>query len=221
MFLGAFAVETETFLRRASNISDQGIDAFEEEFSEMEKKLREVERILNSTNVTPADLQQLRDRIDELRSNLTQSNDALSDLDASLTDSEGRIETASNQLEIVKQRVEEVKMKAQDLRDNVTNILSLDPKGAFSLTLDAQNKSRRAEAEVAFAGRVVDESAMTRAEVEQLLSDRRNAFDEVYGDNRQRMDDLQDDLEQMKDDIQNLNRMVRAELRVRLLMTSQ
>ena len=62
------AVETETFLRIASNISDQGIDAFDKEFSEMEEKLREVERIVNGTNVTPQDLQQLRDRIDELRS---------------------------------------------------------------------------------------------------------------------------------------------------------
>ena len=34
----------------------------------MEEKLREVERIVNGTNVTPQDLQQLRDRIDELRS---------------------------------------------------------------------------------------------------------------------------------------------------------
>ena len=55
-------------MRIASNISDQGIDAFDKEFSEMEEKLREVERIVNGTSVTPQDLQQLRDRIDELRS---------------------------------------------------------------------------------------------------------------------------------------------------------
>ena len=149
-----------------------------------------------------------------LRSNLTSSNDALTDLDATLTDSEGRIETTSNQLQIVKERVEEVKRKAEDLRNNVTNILSLDPKGAFSLTLDAQQRSRDAEAEVAAALRVVDQSEQTREAVEQLLRERRDDFDDTYGDNRQRLDDVQNELENMKDSVQTLNRMVRTSIKV-------
>ena len=55
--------------RRADQITiDGGLSAFEKEFAEMERKLREVERILNGTNITPGDLQDIRDKIDQLRS---------------------------------------------------------------------------------------------------------------------------------------------------------
>ena len=54
--------------QRADQITiDGGLSAFEKEFAEMERKLREVERILNGTNITPGDLQDIRDKIDQLR----------------------------------------------------------------------------------------------------------------------------------------------------------
>ena len=63
------ADKTNNMSRRADQITiDGGLSAFEKEFAEMERKLREVERILNGTNITPGDLQDIRDKIDQLRS---------------------------------------------------------------------------------------------------------------------------------------------------------
>ena len=60
--------KTNNLTARADQITvEGGLSAFEKEFRDMEAKLREVETILNGTDVTPVDLQEIRDKIDQLR----------------------------------------------------------------------------------------------------------------------------------------------------------
>ena len=56
--------KTNNLTARADQITvEGGLSAFEKEFRDMEAKLREVETILNGTDVTPVDLQEIRDKI--------------------------------------------------------------------------------------------------------------------------------------------------------------
>ncbi|XP_013782951.1 laminin subunit beta-1-like [Limulus polyphemus] len=194
---------------QAKNIKDTGTTgAYTDEFSEMEKKLDEVREILDSANVTGADIDELQKLIDELKMNLTNSKVELKDVENHLKNTTDRIYDANLALSDLRRRAGDLTSDAKDLKDNATALQEANVEGAFNITKDAQRRSRAAEGQVKDATPLIYDSERQRRRTENLLEQAQGGYNKSYEENEAALNDIADQLDRLEGGITDINNMV-------------
>ncbi|KAK2178481.1 hypothetical protein NP493_542g02038 [Ridgeia piscesae] len=201
--------QTNRLIQEGSEIKIGGVKGiFEAEFRSMEDKLDEVRRILAGTNVTQHDLDRLQDSLNNIRKNLTDSNVQLDTVNKEVIDTSDRIETANNRIEAIRRNVDKLKMTAEELKRNATRIREMDIIGAYNSTLESERRSKAAQWKVDSTTAVLDESVTVREQVDLVIEQQRDGFDERYEENEAQLTTLSGEISTLDGRIVDLNEMV-------------
>ncbi|XP_071081967.1 laminin subunit beta-1-like [Haliotis cracherodii] len=201
--------QTHSLVETGNNISVTGaIKAFDDEFKHMQNNIDEIRRILSTANVTRVDVQDIQNMLDTIRRNLTESNKALNNVDRELSNTTARVQSGNNQIAILQRRVEDLKNLAEELRGNATDIQARDVEGAFNITREAERRSREAQRKVDETQRTVVDSKRTRQQVDALIDQRRDDFNNRLKENKASLDELDGKVSTLGGRLSNLNEQV-------------
>ncbi|XP_063445068.1 laminin subunit beta-1-like [Mytilus trossulus] len=203
------SAQTTDLIKRAVDIKATGVEsAFNKEFQQMEENLDEIRQIVRNANISSEDIRDLDSMLKSLRQLLSDEFRRLNNTESQFNARMDDIRKGNNDILSLKQRVEELKKKADDLRRNATDIQARDVEGAFNITKEAQQKSRMAQSKVDGTQGMLNESMKTRAEVEKMLEEKRNAFNQKIQENEAELNEIDDKVSSLGSRIADLNEMV-------------
>ncbi|XP_063411226.1 laminin subunit beta-1-like [Mytilus trossulus] len=203
------SAQTTDLIKSAVDIKATGVEsAFNKEFQQMEENLDEIRQIVRNANISSEDIRNLDSLLKSLRQLLSDEFRRLNNTESQFNARMDDIRKGNNDILSLKQRVEELKKKADDLRRNATDIQARDVEGAFNITKEAQQKSRMAQSKVDGTQGMLNESMKTRAEVEKMLEEKRNAFNQKIQENEAELNEMDDKVSSLGSRIADLNEMV-------------
>ncbi|XP_063408857.1 laminin subunit beta-1-like [Mytilus trossulus] len=203
------SAQTTELIKSAVDIKATGVEsAFNKEFQQMEENLDEIRQIVRNANISSEDIRNLDSLLKSLRQLLSDEFRRLNNTESQFKARMDDIRKGNNDILSLKQRVEELKKKADDLRRNATDIQARDLEGAFNITKEAQQKSRMAQSKVDGTQGMLNESMKTRAEVEKMLEEKRNAFNQKIQENEAELNEMDDKVSSLGSRIADLNEMV-------------
>ncbi|XP_042867621.1 laminin subunit beta-1-like isoform X3 [Penaeus japonicus] len=200
---------TEALIAAAGQIKQTGATgAYSHEFESMEEKIKDVQNILLTANLTSQNLASLSGLISELTDNLTVAASELQGLEQGVDNTTQRISLATNALADLRLQAEELKNQAGDLKEKATKLQEANVEGALNLTRVAGERSRAAQEKVELTQVIVGESRRSRRRTENLLLHVGDRFNRTQIENEQNIVEMTDLLDEMYRGIPDLNEQV-------------
>ncbi|KAL4226155.1 Laminin subunit beta-1 [Mactra antiquata] len=201
--------QTETLIEQGRNIQIEGAaGAFDKEFKIMEENLAKIRDIVENAGVSSYDVEQLEMMLKEIRENITTNVEDLNELDETVQTTRGRISEGNNRIAALQLGVQDLNKKAEQLRSNASDIQARDVEGAFNITKEADRASKEAQAIVDGTARYIQESQDVREQVENMLKDNMNDFDNSLKENQEALTKLDGEVNDLSGKITDINSMV-------------
>ncbi|KAK3579401.1 hypothetical protein CHS0354_029709 [Potamilus streckersoni] len=201
--------QTRALLDQAKDIQTSGASgAFDKEFRNMEEKLEEIRKIIDSSGVSSSDVDQLKNKLAQIRLNLTDNMQTLNAMDTEMQNTIGRIQEGNNRIRALELGITELKLKADDLRSNASDIQAKDVEGAFNITKEAQVRSQEAQNMVNSTRDMIQQSEVTRQQAESLLNQNRGTFNQSLEENEKSLADVDNQVMDLSNRIAEINDMV-------------
>ncbi|KAM4651236.1 laminin subunit beta-2 [Discoglossus pictus] len=190
------ASRTKSLVQRGKDIQQTGVaGTYKKNFRDIEQKLAKAQAIVNARNATVESVTNLMRIMDDLRNKINESTETLTQLEGELTAVQDENFDANHDLSELERDARSLNMTAKERAHQLEVLKNSNFLGAYDSILQSHAQSREAEQKVnASAINVpspVSDSAKTRENVEQLMTQKRDDFNRKNAANRRALNDLQ------------------------------
>ncbi|XP_063219684.1 laminin subunit beta-1 isoform X2 [Bacillus rossius redtenbacheri] len=201
--------ETTLLIQAASEIKQTGVTgAYTQAFEAMEKKLHEVNNLLQNTTVSTQDLENLVQIVEKLRSDLNQSSNALDSVENQLQNTTQRIYLTNLALADLQNKSENLRNKAKNLKNEATKLQEANVEGALNLTRESQKASQKAQQLVDSLDERLQEAERNYKRTEARINRTANQFQKEREENDNALDIIAKKLEQLEQEIPDINEKI-------------
>lgn len=183
--------ELDALIKRANNIEDTGISSeYDDRFEQMEGKIAEVKKQLESVNITKEDIDNLKKQMESLQSEIDAARARLAEKNKRVTKVSTAVDLAEEEVRTLNETAKTLAQLADTLNQNATQIRGSDIKGAYDLVQESTLKSQNAKRVIMQETDKINAAETERNKADELLKSHQNDFDIQYSENQKALQDI-------------------------------
>lgn len=189
--LQALRRELDALIDRANNIEDTGISSeYDDRFEQMETKIAEVKKQLESVNITKEDIDNLKKQMEDLQTEIDGARARLAEKNKRVTKVSTAVDLAEAEVRSLNETAKSLTQLADDLNRNATEIRRSDIKGAYELTDESAKKSLDAKRVIMKESDKINAAETERNKADELLKEHQGDFNIQYEENQKALQDI-------------------------------
>lgn len=183
--------ELDTLIDRANNIEDTGISSeYDDRFEQMEGKIAEVRKKLESVNITKDDIDNLRKQMENLQSEIDAARARLAEKNKRVSQISTKVDLAEEEVRNLNETAKTLTQLADTLNQNATQIQQSDINGATRIIKNSAEKSKNAKIDILREMDKINAAETVRNKADQLLKEHQNDFEIQYSENQKALQDI-------------------------------
>ncbi|XP_013395107.1 laminin subunit beta-1 isoform X3 [Lingula anatina] len=203
------AGRTRLLIQEANEIKIQGVSkAYEQVFREMESKLDQVRQLIENANVSVADIEGLKLKLEQLRTQLDGQANSVQGVEDGVKEAGREILKTENSIQVLRLGINGLRQAADELKKEAEELKEQNVQGAFESLQSSQKRSEAAQKTVDDTDDTVSQSKQTRERAEQFMADNQAEFQRKTQENEDAIEDVQTDIELLENQLADVNNMV-------------
>lgn len=199
-------VDTDHAINNASKIKTVGATgAYTRDFDEMEKKLKNIQNLVDSTLVGEEEIGHFDEKVNSLKNMLAVSDRNVTRVNAELANATTSINLAKVALENLRENSAKLKEKSIQLEMNATKLQEANLEGALNLTRDAKQRAINAIDAADGTQTTIRDTERQIKGTDLLVERQYDSFNNTQKDNDKNLSELQDALNELESEIPELN----------------
>uniref|UniRef100_A0A914C176 Laminin subunit beta-1 n=1 Tax=Acrobeloides nanus TaxID=290746 RepID=A0A914C176_9BILA len=201
--------ELDTLIDRANNIEDTGISSeYDDRFEQMEGKIAEVRKKLESVNITKDDIDNLRKQMENLQSEIDAARARLAEKNKRVSQISTKVDLAEEEVRNLNETAKTLTQLADTLNQNATQIQQSDINGATRIIKNSAEKSKNAKIDILREMDKINAAETVRNKADQLLKEHQNDFEIQYSENQKALQDIGVTISTLEKSLPFLNKQV-------------